>query len=98
VDKRAVVEQGMPINWARQAFSVSETCYRYEARLNTENDDIADWLIRLTDNNRKWVFGHCCLCLRNIKNFGLNHKRTNRIHKWLEFNLRIKPRKCLVRE
>jgi putative transposase len=96
--KKAVVERGMPIKWACQAFSISETCYRYEAKLNSENDEIADWLIRLTENNRTWGFGLCYLYLRNIKNFGWNHKRVYRIYKALELNLRIKPRKRLVRE
>ena len=96
--KRAVIEQGMPIKWACQALSISETCYRYEAKLNIENEEIADWLIRLTDNNRTWGFGLCYLYLHNIKNVGWNHKRIYRIYKALELNLRIKPRKRLVRE
>lgn len=96
--KRAVLQFSMPVKWACQAFSISETCYRYEAKLNTENDEIADWLIRLTDNNRTWGFGLCYLYLRNIKNFGWNHKRIYRIYKALELNLRIKPRKRLIRE
>jgi len=29
-------------------FSISETCYRYEAILSDENTEIADWLLRLT--------------------------------------------------
>ncbi len=96
--KKAVVERGMPIKWACQVFGISETCYRYEAKLNSENDEIADWLIRLTENNRTWGFGLCYLYLCNIKNFGWNHKRVYRIYKALELNLRIKPRKRLVRE
>jgi len=96
--KKAVIEYDIPVKWACQAFRISETCYRYEAKLNSENDEIADWLIRLTDNNRTWGFGLCYLYLRNIKNFGWNHKRIYRIYKALEINLRIKPRKRLVRE
>jgi hypothetical protein len=48
--KRAVVQYNMQVKWVRQAFSISETCYRYEAKLNTENDEITDWLSRLTKN------------------------------------------------
>jgi len=59
---------------------------------------IANWLIRLTDNNRSWGFGLCYLYLRNIKNFTWNHKRIYRIYRELELNLRIKPRKRLVRD
>jgi len=55
-------------------------------------------LIRLTDNNRSWGFGLCYLYLRNVKNYTWNHKRIYRIYKALELNLRIKPRKRLVRD
>lgn len=44
---RAVDELGMPIKWACGAFCNGETCYWYEAKLHTEKDEIADWLIRL---------------------------------------------------
>jgi hypothetical protein len=43
-------------------------------------------------------FGLCFLYLRNIKGFKWNHKRVYRIYRELELNLRIKPRKRLVRE
>ena len=96
--RRVVIEYSMPIKWACDAFRISETCYRYEAKLQTENDEIANWLIRVTDNNRNWGFGLCFLYLRNTKNFGWNHKRVYRIYRALELNLRIKPRKRLIRE
>ena len=37
------------------AFSISETCYRYQPKYASENDDIADWLIRLTQIGRAHV-------------------------------------------
>ncbi|BBQ53380.1 hypothetical protein WP2S18C03_24610 [Aeromonas veronii] len=37
------------------------------------------------------------LYLRNVQGFGWNHKRVYRIYRALELNLRIKPRKRLVR-
>jgi putative transposase len=74
------------------AFGISQTCYRYEAKLNAENDVIADWLVRLTTNQRNWGFGLCFLYLRNVKAFSWNHKRVYRIYRELELNLRIKPR------
>ena len=77
---------------------MSESCDRYEAKSNAENEQIANWLIRLTDNNRSWVFGLCYLYLRNVKHFTWNHKRIYRIYRELELNLRIKPRKRLVRD
>jgi len=96
--RRAVNERGVAIRVACEAFRVSESCYRYEARHKAENDEIADWLMRLTDNHRNWGFGLCFLYLRNVKQFGWNHKRVYRIYRELELNLRIKPRKRIVRE
>lgn len=66
--------------------------------MDSENEAIADWLLRLTGNHRNWGFGLCFLYLRNVKGFGWNHKRVYRIYCELELNLRIKPRKRLVRE
>jgi putative transposase len=80
------------------AFSISETCYRYQPKLGDDNARIADWLIRLTTANRNWGFGLCFLFLRNVKGFGWNHKRVYRIYRELELNLRIKPKKRLKRE
>ncbi len=80
-----------------QIFSISETCYRYEAKLSDENAEIADWLLRLTTTYKRWGFGLCFLYLRNIKGFGWNHKRVYRIYRDLELNLRIKPRRRIKR-
>lgn len=96
--KRAVQERQIAIRLACVIFSVSETCYRYEPKRNHENEQIADWLLRLTDNHRNWGFGLCYLYLRNVKGFIWNHKRVYRIYKELELNLRIKPRKRMNRE
>ena len=96
--KRAVQERGISIRLACQLYQISQTCYRYEAQRNIENEQIANWLVRLTDNNRSWGFGLCYLFLRNVKGYRWNHKRVYRIYKELELNLRIKPRKRLIRE
>ena len=96
--RRAVAERGLSIRVACEAFNVSQSCYRYEAQTTAENEEIASWLLRLTDNHRNWGFGLCFLYLRNVKGFGWNHKRVYRIYRQLELNLRIKPRKRLVRE
>jgi len=96
--KMAVKEKQVSIRLACSLFHVSETCYRYQARLSTENLEIADWLIRITTNQRNWGFGLCYLYLRNVKGFLWNHKRVYRIYRELELNLRIKPKKRLVRE
>ena len=96
--KRAVQERGISIRLACELYQISQTCYRYEAQRNIENEQIANWLVRLTDNNRSWGFGLCYLFLRNVKGYRWNHKRVYRIYKELELNLRIKPRKRLIRE
>ncbi len=96
--QRAVSEKAISIRLACLVFSISETCYRYQAKLSHQNAEIADWLIRLTHNHRNWGFGLCYLYLRNVKGFHWNHKRVYRIYRELELNLRIKPRKRLVRE
>jgi putative transposase len=66
--------------------------------LAAENDRIADLLMGLTHAHRRWGFGLCFLYLRNVQGQIWNHKRVYRIYRELELNLRIKPRKRLVRE
>jgi len=96
--KQTIANKGISVVRACRLFSVSETCYRYQAKHSSENDVIADWLERLTHNQRNWGFGLCFLYLRNVKGFIWNHKRVYRIYCLLELNLRIKPKKRLVRE
>ena len=96
--KKTVAERAISIRLACNIFQISETCYRYKRKLSAENIRIADWLIRLTDNQRNWGFGLCFLYLRNVKGFYWNHKRVYRIYRELELNLRIKPKKRLKRE
>jgi putative transposase len=96
--KKAVKERNTCIRVACKAFRVSESCYRYERKLDAENDEVANWLIRLTDNHRNWGFGLCYLYLRFVKGFKWSRKRVYRIYKELELNLRLKPRERLVRE
>jgi len=98
VAKEAVCQRGVSVRLACAAVGISETCYRYLPMLSNENAEIADWLIRLTNNQRNWGFGLCFLFLRNVKGFGWNHKRVYRIYRELELNLRIKPKKRLIRE
>jgi putative transposase len=95
---QAVQQRGASIRVACAAFGISETCYRYQAKCSAENAEIADHLLRLTYNQRNWGFGLCFLYLRNVKGYRWNHKRVYRIYRELELNLRIKPRKRIVRE
>lgn len=98
VARWAVIVKGQSIRRACADLSISETCYRYKAKLSSENERIAEWLIRVTESQRNWGFGLSFLYLRNVKGFGWNHKRVYRIYRELELNLRIKPKKRLLRE
>ena len=95
--RNCVKNKKVSIRVACKAFAISETCYRYEPLLSDENTVIADWLIRLTSTWLNWGFGLCFLYLRNVKGFAWNHKRVYRIYRELELNLRIKPKKRLMR-
>ena len=97
VTKRAVSTKQVCIRLACAAVGISESCYRYEAKLSDENAEIADWLLRITHSQRNWGFGLCFLYLRNVKGYGWNHKRVYRIYRELALNLRIKPKKLIVR-
>jgi len=57
--KQTVNRMGITIRLACTIFRISQTSYRYEAKTRAENEQIADWLIRLTDNHRNWGFGLC---------------------------------------
>ncbi len=95
---QAVVATGdVTIKLACSAFGISESCYRYQPKLSSENNEIADWLIRLTEKDSDWGFGMCFDYLRNVKGFGWNHKRVYRIYCELALNLRIRPRRRLNR-
>src|SRR5210317_459521 len=72
---KAVAQGGASIALACRTFQISETCYRYSPILSVENEEIADWLERLTANKRNWGFGLCFLYLRNVQGYGWNHKR-----------------------
>lgn len=96
--RRGVAKHGISIRLACVVYGISETCYRYQAKLDGENALVADWLLRLTQTHKRWGFGLCFLYLRNVKNYGWNHKRVYRIYRELELNLRIKPRRRIRRD
>ena len=95
--KEVVNKKLMSIRLACCTFQISETCYRYKAKLSKGNELIAKLLIGLTQNQRNWGFGLCFLYLRNVRGFKWNHKRVYRIYCELQLNMRIKPRKRLKR-
>ena len=94
----SIIKHKITIKLACSAFNISETCYRYNTKLSSENEIIADWLLRLTTTHKQWGFGLCFLYLRNNKGFKWNHKRVYRIYKQLELNLRIKPKRRIKRD
>lgn len=73
--KVAVCKGRLSIRAACEAFTISETGYRYQPILSDENAVIADWLMVLTSRQRNWGFQLCFLYLRNVKGFKWNHKR-----------------------
>ena len=93
-----VAEKQITIERACQLVIISRSSYYYQSHLQPENDLIEEWLIKLTQWQKNWGFGLCFLYLRNIKGFKWNHKRVYRIYCELSLNLRIKPKKRLVRE
>ncbi|QEQ95939.1 IS3 family transposase [Neptunomonas concharum] len=95
--QQAVVTRGISIRLACDAFGISENCYRYHPRLDSENAEIADWLIKLIEQESDWGFGLCFDYLRNEKGFVWNHKRVYRIYCELALNLRVRPRRRLNR-
>lgn len=96
--RAAVKQHGVSVRLACRSLSVSESCFYYQPKLSTENELIADWLLRLTACHKRWGFGLCFFYLRNVKHFGWNHKRVYRIYRELELNLRIKPRRRIKRD
>lgn len=95
--RRAVQDCGVSIRMACEAFRVSQTCYRYVAKADAENEEIANWLLRLTDNHRNWGSLVCasCICAMFEASAGTTSVCTGSIESSL--NLRIKPRKRLMR-
>ncbi len=71
VNKKRVV----CIRAACDAFGISESCSRYELKRDAENDEVATWLNRLTDNHPNWGFDLCYLYLRIVMGLNWNHKR-----------------------
>lgn len=96
--KQAIEKHRISIRLACVCLGISETCFRYESKLSAENKQVVDWLLRLTQANKRWGFGLCYLYLRNVKGFAWNHKRVYRIYRELELNLRIKPRQRILRD
>ncbi len=96
--QRAVNKRHISIRTACCCFKISETCYRYKSVLSSDNELIANELMRLINEHRTWGFGLCFLYLRNVQGCPYNHKRVYRIYCELALNLRIKPKRRLKRD
>lgn len=79
--QRAVTEWGLSIRSACQAFQIIQSCYRYEAKQHAENEEIAGWLLRLTDNNRSWGFA-TCTCATSKDSLGITSGCTGFTGNW----------------
>ena len=97
--QHSVANQHISIRQACRWFQVSETCYRYQSKLQPENAKIAELLLELCNSEdcADWGFGLCFDHLRNVKGYRWNHKRVYRIYCELALNLRIKPKRRLNR-
>ena len=96
--KIAVCNERLSIRAACAAFTISETCYCYQAKLSDENPEIDNWLEVLYGRHRNWGFKLCFLYLHNVKGFGWNHKCVYRNYCELALNLLIKLKKLLYWE
>lgn len=88
-----IEDRGISICRACRILNISVTCYYHKSVATDENQQIANLLIKLTDENKNWGFGLCFLTLRNIMGLPYNHKRVYRIYCELELSLRIKRAK-----
>lgn len=57
-----VRERGISVRLACEVMCISQTCYRYVAKTHAENEEIANWLLRLTDNHRTGGLA-CAFCI-----------------------------------
>ena len=61
--KKGIAKYGISIRLACVAYGISETCYCYQAKLDGENALVADWLLRLTQTNKRGVLVYVfCTC------------------------------------
>jgi putative transposase len=96
---KSVVASGvMGVSRACQTLAISESAYRYVAKQEPEEMRIAATLMALASQERTWGFGLCFSYVRNVLGQVWNHKRVYRIYCALALNLRIKPKRRLVRE
>lgn len=77
--QQAIHLHAVSIRLAYSAFGISETWYRYQAKLSDDNALIAEQLIKLTKENTDWGFGLYLSYLRHVKSHCWNHKHVYQI-------------------
>ncbi|AOG09782.1 transposase IS3/IS911 family protein [Agrobacterium sp. RAC06] len=80
---------GVIIAVACRCFHVSKTCSLYSAKLNDDNEEVADLPVGLTRAKKTWGFGLCFLYLRNMSG---DIAGTTGVCAASVASLRIKPR------
>jgi putative transposase len=81
--KEAMIIRDVSVSLICSAFLISETYYRYQPNLNSDNELIVNLLVGLTQNKRNWSFGLCFLYLRNVKGYHWNQKCVYRIYRYI---------------
>ncbi len=79
------------------ALGISSSGYRYQSKRSTENAEIADWLLRLTDTHRTWGLSIMLLVFAQREGLSLEPQTGLSHIPRVGLNLRIKPKKRLVR-
>ena len=89
----AVIELGVSVVLACEAFKISRCMYYYQPKL-VDDTVIIDELSALAEKHPKYGFRKLFMRLRN-QGFSWNHKRVYRIYCGLKLNLRRKGKKRL---
>ena len=78
-------------------FSISQSHWNYVRQRDPVDSEIESALTKLSKDHIRWGFGLMYLHLRNVQGKRWNHKRIYRVYCEMALNLRIKPKKRLVR-
>lgn len=89
-------QQKLSISKACKLLSVSKTAYYYHPKRKTQADEIKSYLRQLADSYKRWGFKKM-LDKAKQDGKGWNHKRVYRIYCEMGLNIRIKPRKRLLK-
>ncbi|BBD76788.1 transposase [Hydrogenophilus thermoluteolus] len=79
--QRAVQQRGLSIRAACQAFRISQACYRYEARRDTEDEEIANRILAIDYDNFKNSV-EIMTCTQRTRASGGSCTRCSKVHKF----------------